>query len=237
MDAVPIDDTAPLRPTPRYRDVLRHAEDQARRHRHHYLGDEHLLLGILDGGQSPATAAIAKFVDLPTVRRELERILASESYARSGPESPIRPRDADEQSDSVPVILVRGDERQRAVIHWRWTARGPEDVYRAELEWSGSAVEASAHDMFEALVRIREQLEPQGWLVAVQGSRLDTFPSGMQRDMGGGLSVYVMRIGEPIRHRDVVDTLAEADPSTLATVAAQRDHVAAWRRSLDRSAR
>lgn len=234
MDAVPIDDTAPLRPTPRYRDVLRHAEDQARRHRHRYLGDEHLLLGILDGGQSPATAAIAKFVDLPTVRRELERILASESYAKSHPESPTRPRDADARSDSVPVLLARGDERQQAVIHWWWTGRGPEDTYRAELEWSGPAVQVSAHDMFEVLVRIREQLEPQGWLVAVQGSRLDTFPSGMQRDMGGGLSVYVMRMGEAARLEDVVDTLAEADPRLLATVAAQRDHAAAWRRSVDR---
>jgi hypothetical protein len=236
MGAVPIDDPAPLRPTPPYRDVLRHAEAEARRHRHHHLGAEHLLLGILDGGESAATAAIAKFVDLPTVRRELERILASEAYAKADPGSPTHGRDGDARSDSVPVGLVRGDERQQAVIHWWWTARGPEDAYRAELEWSGPAIEVSATDMFEALARIREQVEPQGWFVAVQGSRLDTFPSGMQRDMGGGLSVYVLRMGEPVRLGDVVDTLAEADPGTLATVAAQRDHAMAWTRSVDDAA-
>jgi hypothetical protein len=231
MEAVPPDD-APLQPTPHYRDVLRQAEAEARRHGHHHLGAEHLLLGILDGGESAATAAIAKFVDLPTVRRELERILASETYARSHANPAARPRDADLHSDTVPVLLVRGDERQQAVIRWWWTARGPEDVYRAEMEWAGPAIEVSAHDMFEVLVRIREQLEPQGWFVAVQGSRLDTYPSGMQRDMGGGLSVYVMRMGEPVRLEDVVDTFAEADPRLLATVAAQRAHAEEWGRSM-----
>lgn len=237
MGAVPTDDAAPLLPTPRYRDVLRHAEVEARRRGHHHLGAEHLLLGILDGDESAATAAIAKFVDLPTVRRELERILASETYARSRPETPVpRPRDSDARSDTVPVFLVRDDERQQAVIRWWWTGRGPEDVYRAEMEWSGPAIEVSANDMFEVLVRIREQLEPQGWFVAVQGSRLDTYPSGMQRDMGGGLSVYVMRMGEPARMNDVVDTFAEADPSRLATVDAQRRHAEEWARSVQGAA-
>ena len=44
-----------------------------------------------------------------------------------------------------------------------------------------------------ALVRLRRQLEPNGLMVAVQGSRRDTYPSGMARDMGGGLQVYIMR--------------------------------------------
>lgn len=41
----------------------------------------------------------------------------------------------------------------------------------------------------------RRQLEPDGLMVAVQGSRRDTYPSGMARDMGGGLQVYIMRPG------------------------------------------
>jgi hypothetical protein len=96
----------------------------------------------------------------------------------------------------------------------------------------GDAIQADADDLFEVLVRIREQLEPQGWFVAVQGSRLDTFPSGMQRDMGVGLSVYVLRMGEPARLGDVVETFAEADPSLLATVDAQHRHTADWQSSI-----
>jgi hypothetical protein len=228
---VPIDDAAPLRPTPRYRDVLRRAEDQARRHGHHHLGVEHLMLGILDGGKSVATGVLGKFVDLQQLRAAVERVLASEGYSR--PPQPRQAEDGGPRSDSTLVTLVRGDEHQQAVIHWAWQARnGPEDLYRAQLEWSGEPIDVGADDMFEALVRIREQLEPQGWFVAVQGSRLDAFPSGMQREMGGGLNVYVMRMGEHPRLGDVVETFAEADPSTLATVAAQRKRVEEWARSV-----
>jgi Clp amino terminal domain, pathogenicity island component len=229
MEAVPIDDAAPPRPTPRYRDVLRRAEDQARRHGHHHLGVEHLMLGILDGGRSVATGVLEKFVDLQELRDAVERVIGSEGYGRpsrsGGDEGP--------RSESTPVTLVRGDERQQAVIHWAWQARNePHDLYRAQLDWSGDPIDVGADDMFEALVRIREQLEPQGWFVAVQGSRLDAYPSHMQREMAGGLNVCVMRMGEPVRLQDVVETFADADPGTLATVAAQREHAVAWERSV-----
>jgi hypothetical protein len=232
METVPIDDTAPLQPTPRYRNVLRHAEDQARRHGHHYLGVEHLLLAILDSGQSVATDVLQKYVDLPELRKATERALASESYHR--PRQPWPEEGA--RSESTPVTLVRGDERQQAMIHWAWQGRsGPSDLYRAQLDWASEPIDVGAGDMFEALVRIREQLEPQGWFVAVQGARLDAYPSDMQREMAGGLNVYVLRMGEPVRLGDVVDTFAEADPSLLATVDAQYQHAAEWERSVQGS--
>jgi hypothetical protein len=228
MEAVPIDDDAAPRPTPRYRDVLRRAEDQARRHGHHHLGVEHLLLGILDGGRSAATGALEKFVDLHELREAVERALGSEGYGRPSRKSD----DTGTRAESTPVTLVRGDERQQAMIHWAWQGRnGARDLYRAQLEWSGEPIDVGADDMFEALVRIRERLEPQGWFVAVHGSRLDVYPTAMQREMAGGLNVHVMRMGEQARLGDVVETFAEADPSTLATVAAQRERAVEWERS------
>ena len=47
--------------------------------------------------------------------------------------------------------------------------------------------------MFEALVMLRRQLEPDGLMIAVQGARRVTYPSRMARDMGGGMQVYVMQ--------------------------------------------
>jgi Clp amino terminal domain, pathogenicity island component len=231
---VPIDDAAPLRPTPRYRDVLRRAEDQARRHGHHHLGVEHLMLGILDGGRSVATGVLEKFVDLQKVREAVEQVLTSEGYGRSS--RPRQTGDESPRSDSTPVTLVRGDERQQAVVHWAWQGRTGPDLYRAQLDWSDKPIDVGADDMFEALVRIREQLEPQGWFVAVQGSRLDVFPTAIQREMAGGLNVQVMRMGEQARLGDVVETFAEADPSTLATVAAQRERAEEWMRSVQAGA-
>jgi ClpA/ClpB-like protein len=229
MDAVPTENAPSPRPTPSYRDVLRHAEEQARRHGHPYLGVEHLLLGILDGEQSVATDVLAKYVDLPDLRKTIERALASESYHRLP-----QPRQGEgARAESTPVTLVCGDERQWATIHWAWQGRsGGSDLYRAQLDWSGEPIDVGAHDMFEALVRIREQLEPQGWFVAVQGSRLDTFPSEMQREMAGGLNVNVLRMSEQVRLGDVAETFADADPGLLATVAAQREHAAEWERSV-----
>jgi hypothetical protein len=229
MGIVPIDDAAPLRPTPRYRNVLRHAEDQARRHGHDHLGIEHLMLGILDGGQSVATEVLAKYVDLPDLRKAIERVLASEGYNRS-----THPRHDDgARSESTPVTLVRGDERQQAVIHWALqTPNGPGERFRMQLEWSGDPIQVGAGDLFEALVRVRGQLEPEGWFIAIHGSRVDVYPSAMQREMASGLNAYVLRIGEPARLEDIVETLQPADPDTLATVAAQRECAEKWERSV-----
>jgi hypothetical protein len=83
--------------------------------------------------------------------------------------------------------------------------------------------------MFEALVRLRRQLEPDGLAIAVQGSRLDTYPSGMQRDMHGGMRVYVLRPGWPVSKDDVVKTLDDALVDQVATVDEQRAFWDVWR--------
>jgi hypothetical protein len=82
--------------------------------------------------------------------------------------------------------------------------------------------------MFEALVRLRRQLEPDGLMVMVQGARRYTYPSGMVRDMGGGMQVYVIRPGLPARLEDLVETLDDAPPDQVATVDEQRAIFEAW---------
>jgi hypothetical protein len=128
----------------------------------------------------------------------------------------------------IQVPLVRGDERRSAMIHWLEAYHGPERTFWFQLVWTGPGLRAIGDDAFEALAAIRKQLEPSGWFVAIQGSRLDTYPSGMARDMGGGFSVYILRRGKSARPSDLVDTFAEADPSLLATVAAQEEYRRGW---------
>lgn len=135
-----------------------------------------------------------------------------------------------DREKSAEVTLVRGDERLRACLRWRWSFIDRHDNYDMTLEWSGPTLRASAPDVFEALVQIRLQLEPQGWFVAVQGSRLDAYPSGMARDMGGGERIYVMHPHRRARLEDLVDTMAPAEPASLATVAAQREYREKWLR-------
>jgi hypothetical protein len=127
----------------------------------------------------------------------------------------------------VTLVGTRGHEE--AQLRWHWTVDGPRTTYALSLEWSGPALRAEGPDMFEALADLRRQLEPSGWLIAVQGARLDTFPSGMARDQGGGERVYICRPGLPARSEDLVDTLASAEPEALATVAEQEEYWNRWR--------
>jgi hypothetical protein len=89
------------------------------------------------------------------------------------------------------VAVIRDGRPEQARLRgWLDGHDGPMPSYRIELLTRlGSYTcpyTATGPDMFEALVRLRRQLDPDGLLVAVQGACQDTYPSGMARDMGGG---------------------------------------------------
>ena len=137
------------------------------------------------------------------------------------------------------VVVVRdGQPEQTRPRGWLDGYDGPVPAYRIELVIRlgnyTCPYTATGPDMFEALVRLRRQLEPDGLMVAVQGSRRDTYPSGMARDMGGGMQVYIMRPGLPGRREDLVRTLDDASPGQIATVEDQRAFAEAWRAGLGR---
>lgn len=130
------------------------------------------------------------------------------------------------------VTIARGEERKQCMLRWWNDFLGPRTEYTLELERGPDEVlVGTGPDMFDALIEIRRQLENDGWLIAVQGSRLNAYPSGMARDMGGGERIYVMYPGRAARLEDLVDTLAEADPATLASVDDQKRYVEEWRQS------
>jgi len=52
---------------------------------------------------------------------------------------------------------------------------------------------AVAGDLFECLIVLRNQIEPLGMRACCNGARRDAWASGMQRDMGRGASVYLLR--------------------------------------------
>jgi hypothetical protein len=111
-------------------------------------------------------------------------------------------------ADRDVVVIRHGQPEQVRLRGWLDGHDGPIPTYRIELVTRlGSYTcpyTATGPDMFEALVRLRRQLEPDGLMVAVQGSRRDTYPSGMARDMGGGMQVYIMRPGLRGRRQDPI---------------------------------
>ena len=131
------------------------------------------------------------------------------------------------------VAVIRDDQPEQTRLRgWLDGYDGPMPTYRIELVTRAGnytcPYTATGPDMFEALVRLRRQLEPDGLRVAVQGSRRDTYPSGMARDMGGGAQVYVIRPGLRARSEDLVETLDDAPLDQMATVAEQQAFFDAW---------
>lgn len=136
------------------------------------------------------------------------------------------------------VMVVRdGQPEQTRLRGWLDGHDGPVPAYRLELVARVGnytcPYTATGPDLFEALVRLRRQLEPNGLMIGVQGARRDTYPSGMARDMGGGMQVYVLRPGRR-GSQDLVKTLGDAPLGLLATVDEQRAFADAWRADRDK---
>jgi hypothetical protein len=138
------------------------------------------------------------------------------------------------------VLVMHGDQHHHAQLRgWLDGHDGPIPIYRIELRTRlgsyGGPYTATGPDLFEALVRLRRQLEPEGLALAIQGSRRDTYPSGMARDMGGGERIHVLRPGRGAHLDDLVETFADAPVDQLATVDEQRAFWEAWLHQPDKA--
>ncbi len=71
--------------TPRAKKVIELAVDEARRLNHHYIGTEHLLIGLMREGEGVAAGVLESLgVSLDKVRDETNRIIQSQSTGQSG---------------------------------------------------------------------------------------------------------------------------------------------------------
>jgi hypothetical protein len=126
------------------------------------------------------------------------------------------------------VLMVRGQERVQRTLRW---LQMHDRTYRITLDSPAGLVDATGRDLFAALQDVRRALEGGGWVVAVQGSRVDTYPSGMVRDMLGGSRVYVLQMGRHVDREHLVDTFARADVTQIGTVDEQIEFYRQWRMS------
>jgi hypothetical protein len=88
-------------------------------------------------------------------------------------------------------------------------------------------LEIRGRDVFDALQQLRLKLEPIGWYPLCNGARVDCYPSGMARDMGGAQAVYVLTIGKSGKP-PVVGTLEPAARDNVGTVAEQDAYFRRW---------
>jgi hypothetical protein len=135
------------------------------------------------------------------------------------------------EEQRLAVSLLRDQEGVMKALIWR---RSRDRTYSINLDGPDGPVIASGNDLFEALQQIRLQLEPQGWSIAVQGARKDTYPTGMMRDMIGAERVYVLQLARDVHREHLVFIFHEAAPESLGTVEEQKSYYRDWRQSLKR---
>ena len=96
--------------TPRAQQALALARKEADRLNHHYLGTEHLLLGLIKLGQGVAVSVLEKMgLDLETVRMEVERQVGTGLDQKITGSIPYTPR--------VKKVLALASKEAKALNH------------------------------------------------------------------------------------------------------------------------
>lgn len=93
------------------------------------------------------------------------------------------------------VELVRVMDADKSISQWElsWGYSDEEYTLTVSDPVSNRSWSARRPDVFDAFCEIRRQLEPEGIRICVSGARVDVYPSGMSREMGGGHMAYVYR--------------------------------------------
>ena len=95
-----------------------------------------------------------------------------------------------------------------------------------QIENVGSFSQES-HSYFDALIDLRKELEPLQIKVLCFGARKDVWASGMQRDMGAGLSAYLLS-AEGEGRKPEQSIFDYALPETIGTIDEQREFAENW---------
>jgi ATP-dependent Clp protease ATP-binding subunit ClpC len=96
--------------TPRGQQVLALARQEAERFNHHYVGTEHLLLGLIKLGQGVAVNVLQRMgLDLEGVRMEVEKLVGPHPETKMVGNIPYTPR--------VKKVLVLAGKEAKALNH------------------------------------------------------------------------------------------------------------------------
>jgi hypothetical protein len=122
----------------------------------------------------------------------------------------------------ITIVLADGSRVPAKVIADEIYAEGTE-ICRISLEQGTEArIAESEEDFFEALKRLRLDLEKTGTLLHCFGASENVYPSGMQKSMGPAILAYKMRIGSPTSRHDIVN-IFEADETVVPSTVEQQE--------------
>ena len=137
-------------------------------------------------------------------------------------------------SEAKPVAIRAPDGAtiQGTFLLWDESPDDP-DAVRLDLSFDERAVSADSDvGYFDALSRIRQVIEPDGYRIFCFGASKGVYPSGMSRSMGAGDKAYKLEMGRAATMKDLVsifDTDASIIPVALGEQQAYFDE---WMGSL-----
>jgi len=87
----------------------------------------------------------------------------------------------------------------------------------------GKTIRAAAGNFFDALCRIRLELEKERLLLFCYGASVNAMPSGQTKYLSARIGAYRLRNEVPPTWRDLVDIFADGPDVIPATVGMQRE--------------
>jgi hypothetical protein len=107
-----------------------------------------------------------------------------------------------------------------------------DETHRLMLEFAGMRCDETADDIFDAFGKIRRRLEEIGYRPLCYGAALNCYPSPMSSDMGGGVKLYRLTLGEPGRLANLVGIFDSEPGLSPVTVDEQDAFYEMWLESL-----
>lgn len=136
----------------------------------------------------------------------------------------------------VKVVSLRGTSQSGIFELWEDSANESDEV-KLVLKLLTRIYEAVANTYFEAMRKIRLELEAQGQFLHCYGASQDVYPSPMVMSMGAAEKAYRLTIGRPAKTADLVSIFDTADDVVLSTVADQEAFYETWQKTQGRNSR
>jgi ATP-dependent Clp protease ATP-binding subunit ClpA len=146
--------------TPRSKKVIELSVDEARRLKHHYIGTEHLLLGLVREGEGIAAGVLESLgANLERVRQQTVRVLDGSAADPIPPSEPTTPQRAPIRLDLTNITGIPEGEGPRSLQLARVTLsaiRTEKDALIAAGQYEQAAVARSHEVQLDELVRRME---------------------------------------------------------------------------------
>ncbi len=127
---------------------------------------------------------------------------------------------------SVPVVFKDGKSVKgslEAGLSNDWS-----NLWRVSLSFENRLIVKESSDCFGALTEIRRELEKEDIKLLCYGSCKNVRPSGMSRDMGGGIKAYRYALGKKPEMNDLVNIFATGPDVIPASIREQEDFWQTW---------